>query len=82
MRMPARSTVPVAIVDQSGTSVDSATHTTLAFDVCGSWSDNDYISCDEQESRVRESIADAMNEHSARSAAQPQLRMSHSNNSE
>lgn len=28
--------------------------------VCGSWSDNDYISCDEQEGRLRQTIADAM----------------------
>ena len=30
--------------------------------MCGSWSDNDYISCDEQEGRLRESIAEAMKE--------------------
>lgn len=31
-------------------------------EVCGSWSDNDYISCDEQEGRLRKSLADAMAE--------------------
>lgn len=33
--------------------------------VCGSWSDNDYISCDEQEDRLRQTIADAMRDASA-----------------
>jgi hypothetical protein len=37
--------------------MDGATHVSV---VCGSWSDNDYISCDESEMRVRDFIADAM----------------------
>ena len=63
--------VPVVIEASSG-SFDRPLGLTM--EVCGSWSDNDYISCDEQEGtlhpsrrlasllsgRLRESIADAM----------------------
>ena len=52
--------VPV-VLNTGGASVDS-THTTVTLDVCGSWSDNDYISCEESETRVRKSIADAMHD--------------------
>lgn len=57
--MPTRTirSVPVVIEASSG-SFDRAHASTM--EVCGSWSDNDYISCDEQEGRLRETIADAM----------------------
>ena len=31
-------------------------------EVCGSWSDNDYVSCDEHERELRATIAEAMRE--------------------
>jgi len=53
----------VPVVLNTGTErVDSAHNMSVALDVCGSWSDNDYISCEENETRVRRSIADAMHE--------------------
>uniref|UniRef100_A0A915JYE3 BCAS3 domain-containing protein n=1 Tax=Romanomermis culicivorax TaxID=13658 RepID=A0A915JYE3_ROMCU len=42
-------------------------------EVCGSWSDNDYISCDEQEGRLRKCLADAMVETTSFSHPPPPL---------
>lgn len=56
-RIPMRS-IPVLIEAGSVGSIDQLPGPTV--EICGSWSDNDYFSCDEQEGRLRECIADAM----------------------
>ncbi len=55
--------VPVVIEARSDSDSGGDWSRNRAVEVCGSWqSDQDYISCDEQEGRLRESIADAMKE--------------------
>ena len=45
--------------EQGGSNASRVSHVEV---VCGSWSDNDYISCDEHDTQVRQSIADAMSD--------------------
>lgn len=61
MAMPGRAamnSVPVLIEASSTGSFDQQPD--LIVEVCGSWTDHDFVSFDEQEGRLRECIADAM----------------------
>ncbi|KAL1226990.1 BCAS3 microtubule associated cell migration factor [Trichinella pseudospiralis] len=53
--------VPVVVEASSAGSFDLTPE--LSVEVCGSWSDNDYITCSEKEGRLRRCIAMAMEEN-------------------